>query len=265
MMIALCSAKGSPGVTTSALALTLGWPRPAILAELDPAGGDVLAGYGRGQVAAGGLAELEVAARRGELADQLAAHLLRLDEAGTARLLPGLVDPVSARRVDWGRLAAALAALGDGAADVLADCGRLRAEHFPADVVRRAAGVLLVTGSTLRAVRAARQAVVELREELTAGAGALNALVVGPSEPYGEREIGEALGIPVVGSLPRDVKAAAVLSDGAPAGRLFAQSALLRAARAVAVRLRDSTSAQDRIGNIPTALQTALASPQGRP
>ena len=43
MLIALCSAKGAPGVTTSGLALALSWPRPVVLAELDPAGGDVLA------------------------------------------------------------------------------------------------------------------------------------------------------------------------------------------------------------------------------
>ena len=65
MLIALCSAKGAPGVTTSALALALSWPRPVILAELDPAGGDVLAGYGRGELSAGGLADLELAARCG--------------------------------------------------------------------------------------------------------------------------------------------------------------------------------------------------------
>ena len=48
MLIAMTSAKGAPGVTTAALALALSWPRRTVLAELDPAGGDVLAGYGRG-------------------------------------------------------------------------------------------------------------------------------------------------------------------------------------------------------------------------
>ncbi|MGX5657160.1 hypothetical protein ACWKWC_20465, partial [Geodermatophilus nigrescens] len=158
MLIALCSAKGAPGVTTSGLALALSWPRDVVLAELDPAGGDVLAGYGRAQLSAGGLAELELAARRGGLAGQLDAHLLHLDAAGRARLLPGLSDPATARHVGWERLAAALASAENGAADVLADCGRLRAEHFPAAVVRRAAAVVVVTGSTLRAVRAAARA-----------------------------------------------------------------------------------------------------------
>jgi len=242
VLIALCSAKGAPGVTTSGLALALTWPRPVLLAELDPAGGDVLAGYGRGESSAGGLADLELAARRGGVARHLDGQLLRLDPEGRARLLPGLADPASARHVDWDRLAAVLAAVEDGAIDVVADCGRLRAEHFPAAVVHRAAAVVVGTGSTLRAVRAATQAIAELRQR-EACAGMLSTLVIGPGEPYGEREISEALGVPVVGSLPRDGKAAAVLSDGAPASRLFAQSALLRAARTVATRLVESAAA----------------------
>jgi hypothetical protein len=244
VLIALCSAKGAPGVTTSGLALALSWPRPVVLAELDPAGGDVLAGYGRGELSAGGLADLELAARRGGPARHLDGQLLRLDSAGRARLLPGLADPASARHVDWDRLAAVLAAVEDGAIDVVADCGRLRAEHFPAAVVHWAAAVVLATGSSLRAVRAATQAIAELRER-EACPGLLGTLVIGPGEPYREREIGEALGVPVVGSLPRDEKAAAVLSDGAPAGRLFAQSALLRAARTVASRLVESAGAHE--------------------
>ncbi len=239
MLIALTSAKGAPGVTTTALALTLSWPRRAVLAELDPAGGDVLAGYGRGGLSAGGLSDLELAARRGGPAPHLDAHLLRLDDGGRARLLPGLGDPASARHVDWHRLAAALASMDGGATDVLADCGRLRAEYFPGDVVRRAVAVVLVTHSSLRAVHAATQAVAELRAGL-ADAGStvsgLAAIVVAPGEPYREREIGDALGVPVFGALPRDGKAAAVLSDGVPAGRSFAQSALLRAARGLAAR-----------------------------
>ncbi|MFC7571425.1 hypothetical protein ACFQX8_02510 [Klenkia terrae] len=179
MLIALCSAKGAPGVTTSGLALALSWPRPVVLAELDPAGGDVLPGYGRGEPFAGGLADLELAARRGGPALHLDRQLLRLDSEGRARLLPGLADPAGARHMDWNRLAAVLAAVEDGAVDVVADCGRRRAEHFPAAVVQRAAAVVLATGSTLRAVRAATQAIAELRGR-EAYPGMLGTLVIGP-------------------------------------------------------------------------------------
>ncbi|MBB3084711.1 hypothetical protein [Geodermatophilus sabuli] len=260
MLIALSSAKGAPGVTTTGLALTLSWPRGVVLAELDPAGGDVLAGYGRAQLTAGGLADLEFVARRGQMAGQLDAHLLQLDAAGRARLLPGLADPATARHVDWERLATVLASMEDGAVDVVADCGRLRAEHFPHAVVRRAAAVVVVTGSTLRAVRAAAQAVAEFREEgsgLAPHPGAVAAIVIGPGEPYGEREIADALGVPVVGVLPRDPRAAAVLGDGAPAGRLFTQSALLRAARSVAVRLVEFAEAHEGRLTPPPATRSA--------
>ncbi|WP_029429672.1 hypothetical protein [Blastococcus sp. URHD0036] len=236
MLIALCSAKGAPGVTTTGLALALSWPRPVVLAELDPAGGDVLAGYGRGETPADGLAEIEFAARRGDLIRHLDARLLRLDGDGQARLLPGLADPAGAGHVNWDRLASSLAGLDGGTTDVLADCGRLRTEHFPTAVLERAAAVVLVTGSSLRAVRAATHAIAELRAR-TGGAGLLAAVVVRPGEPYSEPEIGEALGVPVIGSLPRDVKAAAVLSDGIPAGRLYSQSALMRTARTLATEV----------------------------
>jgi hypothetical protein len=50
-LIVLASASGSPGVTTTALGLALGWPRPALLVEADPTGGSAIAaGYLRGSV-----------------------------------------------------------------------------------------------------------------------------------------------------------------------------------------------------------------------
>ena len=48
-VIALTSASGSPGVTTTAVALAFLWPRPVVLVEADPTGGSaILAGYFRG-------------------------------------------------------------------------------------------------------------------------------------------------------------------------------------------------------------------------
>mgnify|MGYP001003888136 CR=1 FL=1 len=42
MLISIASAKGSPGASTSAHVLAAVWPRPAVLAELDPAGSDLV-------------------------------------------------------------------------------------------------------------------------------------------------------------------------------------------------------------------------------
>ena len=41
MLIALCSDKGSPGVTTTALALGSAWVTPVVVVEADLAGGDL--------------------------------------------------------------------------------------------------------------------------------------------------------------------------------------------------------------------------------
>lgn len=269
MLIALTSAKGSPGVTTAGLALTLSWQRRVILAELDPAGGEVLAGFGRAQLPVGGLGELVFAARRGGLEQQLFAHLVRLDEAGKALLLPGLVDPSAARGIDWNRLATALAGLDEQGTDVLADCGRLRAESFPTAILHHAITVVVVTGSTLRAVHAAKLAVADLRAllaETPTGGGALRALVVGPGEPYTVREVGTALDVPVIGVLPHDRKAAPVLSDGAPAGRSFSQSVLLRAARTAAADLASFAAARhDRLAPAPQPISAnGTGSSRGR-
>jgi MinD-like ATPase involved in chromosome partitioning or flagellar assembly len=239
MLICLCSAKGSPGVTTSALALALSWPGEVVLADLDPAGGDVLAGYGRGEISAG-LEEILVAARRDGLTRRLDAHLLTLDTSGRARLLPGLADPGAARHLDWSRVASSLATVGESVGAALADCGRLRTEYFPAEVVDQADVVVLVTRSSLRDVHAAARGIEELRINLGPRA-LLLALVVGPGEPYAEREISDALRVPVVASLPRDAKPAAVLSDGRAAGRSFAQTSLMRAARVAASRLAEAS------------------------
>ncbi len=68
-VVTFLSAKGSPGVTTTALLAAALWPRPALLLEADPAGGDVAA---RVPAADGGLLDtsrgllpLLTAARRG--------------------------------------------------------------------------------------------------------------------------------------------------------------------------------------------------------
>lgn len=40
-LLAVASAKGSPGVTTAAMLIGGLWPRPSVVVECDPAGGDI--------------------------------------------------------------------------------------------------------------------------------------------------------------------------------------------------------------------------------
>src|SRR3546814_6778811 len=75
---ALCSASGSPGVTTTALGMALLWPRPVLLIEADATGGSgILAGYFRGIKSYDqGLVELALAAD--DVADRSEEHTSEL-------------------------------------------------------------------------------------------------------------------------------------------------------------------------------------------
>jgi hypothetical protein len=182
-VLALISAKGAPGVTTAALAMTLLWPRAALLAECDPAAGSsVLAGYLRGTVEhSRGLLPLALAQRHDELEQALWSQTVPLtdmtasgtDAAGHGGpdrrwLLPGLSDAAQAPSAAalWGPLGSLLASLERADIDVLVDAGRLGAAHAPTALLRQADLVLLVLGTSLPAVAAARARLAVLREEL---------------------------------------------------------------------------------------------------
>jgi hypothetical protein len=253
-VLALTSAKGAPGVSTAALAMTLLWPRAALLAECDPAGGSsVLAGYLRGTVDhSRGLLALASAHRRDELEQTLWSQTVPLTAApvdGSSRhadrwLLPGLSDAAQAPSTStlWGPLGSLLASLERAGTDVIVDAGRLGAAHAPLPLLRQADVVLLVMGTSLTAVAAARARLSVLREALSladaaagtadGAAGAVALLLVGEGRPYTSREISGALGLPVIASLAWDPASADVLSAGAPPGRRFDTSPLLRSTRA---------------------------------
>ena len=231
---ALVSAGGSPGVTTAALALALAWPGPMLVAEADPSGGDVLAGFFAGHVSGNhGLLNVAYEATTVEAAAAaVAEQLVALDEAGTRRVLPGLADPRHAATLNmtWPLLAAALAAQP---VDVLADCGRLDGGPGQEHVLRVARQIVLVLRPTLRQAAAARPRIDMLTQLKGSLAGQVSLLVTGPG-PLAPKELSRALGVPVLGALPDDRKAAVVLSDGVGTRRGVDASPLLRAAGATA-------------------------------
>ena len=69
MLVSVASVKGSPGVTSAALALAAVWPRPVVLLEADSCGGDLAyrcSAAGGGAVASSpGLLQLAAAVRTG--------------------------------------------------------------------------------------------------------------------------------------------------------------------------------------------------------
>ena len=165
----LVSAKGSPGVTASALALGAVWPRTALVVDVDPQGGDVLVGVGGGRQAAGrGIVEVLVEARHGDLLAALGRHVTR-PVPHSPLVLAGFGAPGQAATVPWAPLADLLAGLPD--TDVLADCGRYYPGHPITALLRRSRFTVVVTGSSLRAVRATARVLAQLRAELGSDRG----------------------------------------------------------------------------------------------
>jgi hypothetical protein len=246
-VIAVCSAKGAPGTTTAALALALAWPLHGgrvLLVDADPAGADLASGYLQGAPGPGAGAGA-VATARGDLLDAVHSCAVALDSSGSRLLLTGPAPFPQARPGTppaWSRLRE-LDAVGGADWTVLVDVGRLPA-GADASLLAAADLVVLVTGSSLRAVAAARPGAAGLRAAEPAGSSSPRGwlLVVGERRPYPADEVGASLGLPLLGSLAWDPRAASVLSDGAPAGRWFARTALMRSAAAVAARLHDGSA-----------------------
>ncbi|MCK1812797.1 hypothetical protein MTQ13_00630 [Streptomyces sp. XM4011] len=151
-LIALAADKGAPGVTTTAVALAALWPRRVLLAEADPAGGDLVyrsvGANGRPLDPGTGILSLAATARRGIAAEQLWDHAQRM--AGGLDVIIGLAssDQSGGLTGQWGALGRVFAELADSphqeaAADVLADLGRLDA-HSPAQALLPHAALLLL-------------------------------------------------------------------------------------------------------------------------
>ncbi|HEY2550921.1 MAG TPA: hypothetical protein VGI64_10120, partial [Streptosporangiaceae bacterium] len=167
-LIALAADKGAPGVTTSAVALAAVWPRPVLLAECDPAGGDVCfwlpAADGRRLDPGRGMLSLAVAARHGLQPAQVWAHTQKL--RGGLDVLAGITTAEQGAGLGslWGPAGAAFAGLAE--ADVIADCGRIGPDGPHYELLAHASAVVLVT-------RPAVGDVVRLRDRVSALAGAL--------------------------------------------------------------------------------------------
>jgi MinD-like ATPase involved in chromosome partitioning or flagellar assembly len=153
-LVSLCSAKGAPGVTTTALLTAALWPRPSLLVDCDPAGGDVAlrlpSDTGRPVDTDRGMLSLTPLARRGLTADTVLGH--RQVVAGGTEILAGLATPEQARAVGplWSVFAGAFETLPG--ADVLADCGRVGADPVVLPVLARSALVVFVVRPTVAGV-----------------------------------------------------------------------------------------------------------------
>ena len=268
-LVALVSASGAPGVTTTALAMTLLWPRQALLVEADPAGGSrVIAGYLEGKVMHNqGLTHLGIGARSQPVADLMWAQTLLLDkpvdgsprkrpsavlDAGKGRgVLTAVRDSAQAPNLTplWPELAPALTGLEQVGFDVVVDAGRAGAMYAPLPLLRAADMVLLVTGSLLSDVNAALARVSALREDLGRNPliDTLGLLLIGQPREFSAQDIGETLGVPVVATIASDPVTAEVFSAGAEPGKLFDSSPLVTSTQKAITAVQERISARRRL------------------
>lgn len=274
-VIALASAKGSPGVTTTALALTIVWPRPVFLIEADVVGGSsILAGWMRADVEHDrSLVDAHIAHRHGELGERLHSLTMSIPPSeadSTRRLLAAIPRSMHAAAVEplWQPLADLAVELDDAGTDVIVDAGRLHAAHGPRPLLRAAGAVLVVARANLPAIAALAATLGPVKDDLAVrgtGDDTLALLTIGQPSPgpigrlYSPREIRNELRTPVLGTISFDPASAAVFSDGAKPPRGFHRSALMRSTVSVAdaaahlaeehaARLRAGPSADGREG-----------------
>lgn len=235
--ICLLSAKGSPGVTTTMVGLTLAWStarpgRRALGLDADPIGGDVAAGVLRGGApTSAGVLPLATARGVGAV-EAIEAATVQLRADGSAGLVPGIPDAARAGALvlAWDRLAEAAPAMAEAGVDLLVDAGRVDLQSGVDPWLLGADLALLVVRPTLPAVTAARRLVTAwLAPGSTTSATPLRLVVVAQPSAYGAHEVASAAGLPLLAELPFEPVHASVHSAGAPGGRSFARSAYVRA------------------------------------
>lgn len=237
-VVALASAKGSPGTTVTGLALAWAWPGDVVLADVDPAGGDLAL---RCRDSSGapldpdlGLLTLGAAARRGAEGTTLAEHLQ--DTWLGFPVLAGAPAPEQLGGIAgvWGQLPGVLA---EHPADVLVDVGRVVPGGATQPVLLGADAVVVVVRPDLEGVAQLRARLRGLAAALRLdqpGARPVDVVVV---TSYRDRTVvadlqrlldAEGLATRVVGIAARDDKGAAVVSAqrvGDPRRTLLGRSA----------------------------------------
>ncbi|GAB2841528.1 hypothetical protein GCM10027176_51720 [Actinoallomurus bryophytorum] len=261
------SAGGSAGATTTALALALSWPRQVVLAECDPAGGSVLAGFMAERLPGPpgpGLLGLAMHLARGFQPVRIEDYTIRLTDRAhighPAVLLPGICDPSHARQLTplWPPLAAAMTSAGT---DVIADLGRIGGADTPAGLLAATDLVVMVLRRTLTQVNAAQPRLQGLRRALPDSARLGLCLI--DSGPYSTRAVRKALsGLPVFAQLPYAPADAGVLSDGRPAHLAFRTSLLMRSAAILGNQIRKQV--EERAFHPGSALQAIPRTPGAR-
>jgi hypothetical protein len=240
-IVALASAKGSPGVSASALLLAALWPQ-AVLLEADAWGGDLhyrlTDESGRPlRPDLGVVSLLSAHNRTGVVTDRsLSAHAQQLPGGLSVVVGPGSPAQVQALRGLWPQLASAVAASPH---PVVLDSGRVDG-HSDSDLLllRAASRVLLVCRPDLGSLVHTR----DLADRLAARSVATEILLIGGRAQ--RDDAARALGAVSVHLLPDDPAAAGALLAGQWTRKLD-RSALLVAARQLVSAVAEASAAPE--------------------
>jgi MinD-like ATPase involved in chromosome partitioning or flagellar assembly len=230
-VVAFCSGKGAPGVSTLACVVGAVWPRgrQIVVAECDPSGNDLVARFGLSPRI--GMTSLVLARRRSDEPQALSSHVQLLP--GGLEVLVGPVGPDAAGSLDR-ELFSVGPAFPEGI-DVLVDCGRTLPEARGQQGVLRAADQIVVVTRPDAAGLAHAAWTLDFVRGLE-GSGENSFVVVGPNG-YAVREMEESLRARHLGTVALDHQSAAV-ACGAPGRRnRFARSNLVASARRLADHL----------------------------
>ena len=230
--VTLCSAKGSPGVTTLSCVLGAVWPadRAVVVAECDPSGGDLAGRFGLSTRL--GMTSLVLTERQ--------AVMRTPDYRAHAQQLPGgldvLVAPAgsdSAVALDR-ELGMSTSDIVPPDCDLLADCGRLVPGAVGQEkMIRAADGVVLLVRPDVAGVAHARWATSRINE---LSSSIPYAVVVGTGT-YEAAEVAEELDVNVLGAVPFDPSAALMACGSPGTARRFIRSGLVAFAREMVTAL----------------------------
>jgi hypothetical protein len=226
VIVAVCSDKGSPGVTTAATALAMVWPGERVLLEADPTGGDLALRARRPD--GGGLLAVEpgLLALAADARTGLTPEALPRYAQPTAWGVDVITGPSSAHafppmRNLWPAVTA-VAAAWPGTA--IADLGRLHPGTPAVTLAHDATAVLVLTGVSVEALYHLRDRVIEFAHTIGDPSRPRNPVAVAVVARPGEstaavRQVTrmlEATGspIPVAGTIALDPPAARQLRHG---------------------------------------------------
>lgn len=247
MLISLASVKGSPGVTSTALAMAAVWPRPVVLLEADPAGGDLAYrchGAAGGPLPAGkGLLTLAAAVRSGVSSSQVVTDQAQMLACGV-HVIQGVTSTAQARGLGtlWTSIAGACQS---GEVDVIADLGRLDRGSVTMPIAQASDYLVPVAAASLESVMHMRDQLPELVLALRQhGPGRIAPVLVGP-DAHGARDCGDldalldrtGIDVAPARAVPVDQRTVQRLEAGEKGTGRLGRSLLLRSTRLFAGEL----------------------------